>query len=323
MATLIAFSLHQISSSMDCPGVTINSYHFYMYILNNFKRKRSTAIILYKNFIYLIKWGVRILVTGKKVKTVLLYPQYPGRKAVIYKILTSLGWNITNNPNKKHHLVVYWHDTTYRNPDATIIYYSKEELVVNLKCTDISKSNVDKVFSEVFGYSSIVQPESFTGKMVKKNEINASHDGVIVQGPLTPEEGFIYQKVINNEYDSNFVVDMRIPVINGKMVLGYLKFKSIKSRFANFSKNMLNFKEPEVYPIENLLSAEEISLIANFCQRIGLDYGELDVLRDNDDKKIYIIDVNNTPTGPTINKSLKSKSIKKLANLFKAEFLPN
>lgn len=291
-----------------------------MYILNNFKRKRSTATILYKNFVYLLKWGVRIILTGKKVKTVLLYPQYPGRKAVIYKILTSLGCNITNNPNKNHNLVVYWHDTTYRNPDSTIKEFAERDFVVNLKCTDISKSNVDKVFNEVFGYSSIVHPESFTGLMVKKNEINASHDGVIVQGPLTPEKGFIYQKVINNVFDKRFVVDMRIPVINGKMVLGYLKFKSINARFANFSKNMLNSKEPEVYPIEQLITRDEMMLITNFCQRIGLDYGELDVLRDNDDKKIYIIDVNNTPTGPTINKRIKSQSIKKMANLFMKEF---
>jgi hypothetical protein len=270
---------------------------------------------------YLIKWGIRIIKTGKAVKTILLYPQYPGRKSVIFKILTKLKCNITNNPKKKHNLVVYWHDTTYRNHDSIIKAFSEKELVVNLNCTNISKSNVDKVFGEVFGYTSIVNPESFSGFMVKKSEINASHDGIIIQGPVTPEEGFIYQKVINNIYNEQFVVDIRIPIINGKMVIGYLKYKWIDSRFANFSKKMLNFKEPEVLPIGNLLSEEEIKLITSFCHRIGLDYGELDVLRDNDDKKIYIIDVNNTPTGPTVNKKLKAESISALASLFEKEFL--
>jgi hypothetical protein len=31
---------------------------------------------------------------------------------------------------------------------------------------------------------------------------------------------------------------------------------------------------------------------------MGLDFGELDILRDNDDGRIYIVDVNNTPSGP-------------------------
>ena len=291
-----------------------------MYILNNFKKKRSKIEIFFKNILFFLKWGLHIILTGNRVKTILLYPQYPVGKSVIKKILTHLKCNITNNPNKAHNLVVYWDDKTFRAPDSTIKRFSENEFVVNMKCTDISKSNVDKVFKEIFGYSSIVDPESFTGLMVKKSEINASHDGIIVQGPLVPEEGFIYQKVINNVYNEHLVVDMRIPIVNGKMVLSYLKYKPINTRFANFSKNFLNYKEPEVHPIEKLLSQEEMNTITSFCKRIGLDYGELDVLRDNDDKKIYIIDVNNTPTGPTVNKKLKAESIMKLANLFKEEF---
>ena len=288
-----------------------------MYIQNRFKRKHSTSSVLFKNIIYIFTWGSRIITTGNKVKTILLYPQYPGRKAVINKMAKSLGYNITNNPQKNHQLVVYWQDSTYREPDSVIQSLAQKELAVNLRCTNISKSKVDDVFEDVFGYSSIVNPTTFSGLMVKKSEINASHDGVIVQGPLTPEVGYIYQKVINNEHDKQFVVDMRIPVINGRMIWGYLKYKSISSRFANFSKNILSIKEPEVLPINNLLTAKEMELITSFCQRIGLDYGELDVLRDNDDKKIYMIEVNNTPTGPTVNKKLKKVCVK----LFEAEFI--
>jgi hypothetical protein len=31
---------------------------------------------------------------------------------------------------------------------------------------------------------------------------------------------------------------------------------------------------------------------------MGLEFGELDILRDNLSQKIYILDVNNTPSGP-------------------------
>lgn len=141
-----------------------------MYILSNFKRKRSAGTILVKNIQYYLKWGLRIVLSGKKIKTILLYPQHPGGKSVIKKILSQLKFNITNNPKKNHHPVVYWHDTTRRVPDSIINDLSEKEFVVNINCTDISKSNVEKVFNEVFGYSNFVEPESFTGLLVKKSE---------------------------------------------------------------------------------------------------------------------------------------------------------
>lgn len=292
-----------------------------MYILNSFSRKRSTRTIIYENFLYFIKWGLRIIQTGGRVRVVLFYPQYPGRKSVIYKVLRELKCNITNNPTKKHHLVVYWDNTTYRNANQTISKLAQERIVVNLKCTDISKSRVDKVFSEVFGYSSVVDPKLFKGKMVKKSEINASHDGIIVEGPIEPEEGFIYQKLIDNTYDEKVVVDMRIPVIKGILPFAYLKFKPITTRFAHYRMDMMQNKKPELRPIKELLSNDEVERIVVFCNRIGLDYGEIDVLRDKGDKRIYIIDVNNTPNGPSVEKSMKRESIRKLAEIFNDRFL--
>jgi hypothetical protein len=35
-----------------------------------------------------------------------------------------------------------------------------------------------------------------------------------------------------------------------------------------------------------------------YCRKIGLEYGEIDILRSDEDGKIYIIDVNNTPWWP-------------------------
>jgi len=54
-----------------------------------------------------------------------------------------------------------------------------------------------------------------------------------------------------------------------------------------------------------------------------LDYGELDVLRDNDNGKIYIVDVSNTPWGPPNNISNKEGKIAliKLADTFRKGFL--
>ncbi len=47
-----------------------------------------------------------------------------------------------------------------------------------------------------------------------------------------------------------------------------------------------------------MLSENELLNIYHFCEKIGMDYGELDVLRDRDDGRIYIVDANIAPSGP-------------------------
>jgi len=55
------------------------------------------------------------------------------------------------------------------------------------------------------------------------------------------------------------------------------------------------------------LSDEERTKISQFCQEMNLDWGGLDILRDNIDKKIYIVDVNKTDMGPPLALPLKDK----------------
>jgi hypothetical protein len=54
----------------------------------------------------------------------------------------------------------------------------------------------------------------------------------------------------------------------------------------------------EIVPATAHLSEQECQDIIMYCRRIGLEYGEIDILRSDDDGKIYIIDVNNTPWWP-------------------------
>ena len=51
--------------------------------------------------------------------------------------------------------------------------------------------------------------------------------------------------------------------------------------------------------VEESFSAEERAKITEFCRRIGLDFGNLDVLREKTDGRMYISDCNNTVTGPS------------------------
>jgi hypothetical protein len=42
----------------------------------------------------------------------------------------------------------------------------------------------------------------------------------------------------------------------------------------------------------------ECAQLARFADLIGMDYGELDVLRANDSGLIYVVDANRTPVRP-------------------------
>ena len=47
---------------------------------------------------------------------------------------------------------------------------------------------------------------------------------------------------------------------------------------------------------EEAFSANDISRILTFCERLGLDFGELDILPDRAEGRLYILDANKTPT---------------------------
>ncbi len=272
--------------------------------------------------IFRIKWRINHRRNGKTNKTILFYPQFPSKTTILHKLFTALHFNITNNPDKGHCLTIYWDDTTWRKPNSLIREMGKSKAVVNLNCMDISKSHVDQIFTRVFGYSCLVDCQTYSGPIVKKNEVNAFHDGMIVKGPVVKEEGFVYQKLINNSVDGSLTADMRIPVINGIIPLIYVKYKPDEERFGLFKRKHHRQKSVELHPPEALLSADEISKLIKFCKDFHLDYGELDVLRHKDDGKIYVVDVNNTPTGPPyMNRKDKKTAMQKMTDVFAAQYL--
>lgn len=105
-------------------------------------------------------------------------------------------------------------------------------------------------------------------------------------------EKFICQKLINNIL-GEYVVDIRVPFVLGNPVLAYLKLRESSRRFDN-----ANAYARLVMPGE-VLNADEMRLCQRFCEAIGLDYGELDILRDGREGRIYIVDATDGPVGPT------------------------
>ncbi|MBA4149462.1 MAG: hypothetical protein H0X66_15220 [Verrucomicrobia bacterium] len=246
----------------------------------------------------------------------LCFPEAPSDFGYeISKISTVLGLKITNKPNR-FHLALAWQDTTVRT-------FSTDSLppnthLLNSRCPDIGKDYIEEVFESVFGYSLRVDPTTHKGPCVRKSIENAKHDGVVLNCPIQKTEaGYVYQRLINNQSDDDYIVDLRTPFYRDALPLVYLKYRPTKTRFADRNDRV------ELARTDDIYSPAEKELILKFCRALQLEYGGLDVLRDKESGLLYIVDVNNTPFGPPIQLSTSDqiRAVATLAATFYEKFI--
>jgi len=211
--------------------------------------------------------------------------------------LSHLGVEFVDNAQDAD-VTLYFDDATYSEPPHLL---NGPDIQINFECRDISKTHVQTVFKNVFGYDLGVEPTDYSGQMVAKSEINGTHTGKIVQGPCEREDGYVYQKLIDNRSENGRVTDIRCPTLFGEIPLVYLKSRPEGQRFDNLNTHVV------LSTAQNELSSDEIDKIRLFCNEMKLDWGGLDILRDSGDGKIYIVDVNKTDMGPPFSLPLKDK----------------
>ena len=192
--------------------------------------------------------------------------------------------------------VFYFDDVTEAAPQAGASHAPR----FNFACTDISKSHVAQVFEEVFGYPLLIDPQTAIGSIVEKSETNGVHDGRVVEAPLSPRKGYCYQRLIDTKAPDGWCRDLRTPCVGGTPIVVWLKEKPGAERFS-IHNHRARLRDPA-----DIFSLEEMSLIGRFNARMGLDWGGLDILRDQDGR-IYIVDVNKTDLGPVIALSWSDK----------------
>jgi hypothetical protein len=265
--------------------------------------------------LYLIKKLDKKTVT----RTILFYPEKPGYDQVLYKICNTLGCAMTSSITPQPDLVVAFQDATKRAYSPFLTEIAANNYVVNQYCDDISKVRVEDVFSEIFGYGTFVDPKTYLGLCVMKSNANAMHDGEVVECPTSATRSdVVYQKIINNTVEGE-VLDVRVPIIRGEIPFVYVKYRRLRSRFSNMNTRAA------MASVDSVFTGDEKMKIKQFAEKLGLDYGELDVLRDVDDGNIYIVDVNNTPCGPPnrLSKAESSRAVRILSNSFYTQFLAN
>lgn len=228
---------------------------------------------------------------------VLCYPDLPGPGSVFYKLCLHRGFAITNDPSASFDAAIKWRDATYTSTDPILQDIASSTRVVNLNLTDISKGYVGEIFQKVFGYNLAVNPRTFDGPILRKSEENAAHDGTVLEGPVrhpSPDK-YAYQRLVNNIED-NLAVDLRVPIFDRQIPFVRVKFRPVEKRFDHAGQSQV---ADSVQPPGHVLSSRERQRILEMCERMGLEYGELDVVRDRDTERIFVVDVNDTPTGPT------------------------
>lgn len=212
----------------------------------------------------------------------------------------------------------YWLETDPGRPYDVAIHASNDEVcelppwppVLNRACTNVSKTRAASVFERVFGYSLAVDPTTHAGPIVQKSDANATHDGLILDGPISASDvrdGYVYQRLVDTS-DGAEVVDLRTPLYGGVVPLVYVMRRPAEARFA-IANTSVTLHEPDA-----VFDAGELRQLSVFAVEMGVDYAELDVLRDRDGR-IYVVDVATHPAGPptALSKSEEAEALSRLA----------
>lgn len=247
--------------------------------------------------------------------TIFFTPERARPWYLIWSVSRIAGARLARNAAEAD-IVMHFEDATF-SPNPAPSSLKPGAKLINFDCRDVSKSHVAACFEAAFGYPLAINPATHVGPAVEKSEINAAHDGRVVQCPTPALPGRVYQRLIQTRGpDPDIVDDLRTATVNGKPAVVFIKRRPVTKRFENTNTEVL-LRTPE-----QTFSAEELNKIADFARRLGLDWGGLDILRDRNDGRIYIVDANKTDMGPPIALNLpdKLKAARLIAKAFRDYF---
>lgn len=191
----------------------------------------------------------------------------------------------------------YFEDQTQAAPPSP-----RHVRAFNFGVADVSKTHVAQVMERAFGYPLAIDPTTFIGEAVEKSEGNGVHDGRVVLCPTARQDGKSYQRLIRTERENGWACDLRTACVGGKPVVVFVKQKPAAARFSIQNTSVV-VKTPE-----EVFSSAELAQIERFCAEMSLHWGGLDVLREHESGRLYVVDVNKTDTGPAVVLSWKDRA---------------
>lgn len=251
--------------------------------------------------------------------TLLLHPFRPHIEDdyTVSLIACRLGLRLTTDTRADFAAAMHWHDITRRRPNAVLERMAESMHVINLHGNDISKTRVDAVMRDVFGYGLGVNPLHTAGPILEKSDLNSTHDGRIIEGPIAAATaGRVYQRVVTGRRTGDVIEEIRVPIVGHRIPFVYLKYKRATDPLS------LSIRGTIVEPSALLTEAEAETLV-RFAHAMGIDFGELDAMRHHADGRIYVFDANNTPCVRFVGVSLADQqaTVERLAEAFADAFL--
>ena len=265
------------------------------------------------------KTGARIPIDGGIVSECVAWLGYHARIELARRSVPSDGPRVWFTPDRPRPWYLIWPVVQLAglqmaaSPEAADLVFSFEDVTcvpeaapfarphLNAHCLDTSKSRVAAVFEAVSGRALAVDPARWAGPMAVKSETNGAHDGRVLTGPVAPEPGLAYQRLIDNVAEDGCVEDLRCPTVGGEVPVVFLKRRPLEDRFANHNSEV-RLLDPDA-----VFTPEERDLIRRFCAGMRLDWGGIDVLRDRKTSDLWIVDVNKTDMGPPIALPMRDK----------------
>lgn len=238
----------------------------------------------------------------------------PASGAVLSKLLDVLPMDISDGKDGDEDCSIWWD-----NPERLS---GNDGKLINGRFRSNKKTFIDEAHYQTFGRSVCVTKEGVIPSELYaiKSDVNAAHDGKVMLGRDVLSKGVqgsVIQRLIDNRIDDDHIYDIRIPVIGNEIPLIYIKIRPVKTRFTNTNTSV------SVTMPGNIISPDEMRDIFHFTRLLNLDYGEIDVLRDGRSNDIWIVDVNNTPSGPPNGISIGERNfaVREMAMAFYRQFV--
>lgn len=265
--------------------------------------------------------GIRLVnrIAGRPTFTVVVGPDQLHPISMQWKVLQYLGVNIVSESHAHEARLSLRYEVLDSVPISPRASFSKSNIAtVNESCVDISKSTVMKAFEAIFGYSISVDPLTYSGKIVEKTESNGHHREKIIIGPIKPRSGYVYQKYIEATAGPNQVTELRVCIVSRTVPLVYKKTRAHIAFRADHPKVQVKLVNPQ-----DVFSDEEVQALLAMAESLGLEMGEMDVIRSDNDGQLYVLDVNSTACSPPTGWiSIDAvKAVKRMSKAFKDAYM--
>ena len=256
--------------------------------LNSTFFKGAIPVVRFNSFLLMRRFG-RFLTGNRPVSSIAFYPQPSGPWYNSWLAARMGGLRILKKPQEADGVFVF--DDKTESQTGAALESSLKAKAINHLIDDISKTHVGKIFKNVFGYSVEIDPLTYRGQAVQKSDINATHDGQVIECPILPETvraESVYQKLVDSTFTEQGAEDLRMAYVGGEIPVVFRKLKTLEKRFGT------DYAHVDVWTADEAFSKDEQAKLTAFCEAMGLDFGAVDVMRDKHDGRIYVVDVNKT-----------------------------